>query len=397
MKRNSLPRAIDARRGGRRLLALGLSACGASNEDNSAGGSSSDGALRHAQRRRLLRPGGRDGAWKAAFQTANPDVTVNYDPSGSSAGREQLISGGVQFAGSDAYLTDDELTQAAEDLRRTGHRVPGLRQPDRGHLQPPRCRQAPALARDDRRDLRRQDHQVGRPGDHGRQPRRRPAAARHHAGPPFRRLGHDRQLHRLHEPDRSRATGPTAWSTSGRSRAVRAPRAPRASSPPSQHGEGTIGYADASQAGDLGVAAIKVGSALRRAERRGRLEGARRVQARSRAATRRPTSRSRSTGPRRPAGVYPIILVSYQMVCSTYNDQPTGRPGQGVRDVRHQRGRSGRGRARPPARPRSRTRCARRRRPRSTRSRPVVIRPGERQPPLAPHRDSLHAPPTNSR
>ena len=30
-------------------------------------------------------------AWIAAFQTANPDVTVNYDPQGSGAGRETFI------------------------------------------------------------------------------------------------------------------------------------------------------------------------------------------------------------------------------------------------------------------------------------------------------------------
>ena len=57
------------------------------------------------------------GAWKAGFQSANPDVTVNYDPSGSGAGREQFIAGGVQFAGSDSYLTDDELSRGRGAVR----------------------------------------------------------------------------------------------------------------------------------------------------------------------------------------------------------------------------------------------------------------------------------------
>jgi len=48
-------------------------------------------------------------AWVAAFQTANPDVTINYDPSGSGAGREAFIAGGVDFAGSDSFLKDEEL------------------------------------------------------------------------------------------------------------------------------------------------------------------------------------------------------------------------------------------------------------------------------------------------
>lgn len=48
-------------------------------------------------------------AWIAAFQTANPDATINYDPSGSGAGREAFIAGGVDFAGSDSALKDAEI------------------------------------------------------------------------------------------------------------------------------------------------------------------------------------------------------------------------------------------------------------------------------------------------
>lgn len=48
-------------------------------------------------------------AWTAAFQKNNPDVTINYDPSGSGAGREAFISGGSDFAGSDSFLKDEEL------------------------------------------------------------------------------------------------------------------------------------------------------------------------------------------------------------------------------------------------------------------------------------------------
>ena len=53
--------------------------------------------------------GAAQDAWIAAFQTANPDVTVNYDPPGSGAGRDTFIAGGADFAGSDAALNDDEL------------------------------------------------------------------------------------------------------------------------------------------------------------------------------------------------------------------------------------------------------------------------------------------------
>lgn len=48
-------------------------------------------------------------AWVAAFQDANPDVTIEYDPAGSGAGRDTFIAGGSSFAGSDRAFDDDEI------------------------------------------------------------------------------------------------------------------------------------------------------------------------------------------------------------------------------------------------------------------------------------------------
>lgn len=47
-------------------------------------------------------------SWVAAFQDANPDVTVNYSPEGSGAGREAFQAGGADFAGSDRAFTAEE-------------------------------------------------------------------------------------------------------------------------------------------------------------------------------------------------------------------------------------------------------------------------------------------------
>jgi phosphate transport system substrate-binding protein len=47
--------------------------------------------------------------WAKGFQTANTDVTVNYDPQGSGTGRKAFIAGSADFAGSDAALKDEEL------------------------------------------------------------------------------------------------------------------------------------------------------------------------------------------------------------------------------------------------------------------------------------------------
>lgn len=47
--------------------------------------------------------------WIAGFQTANEGVTVNYDPSGSGAGRESFQKAAVAFAGSDRAFKADEI------------------------------------------------------------------------------------------------------------------------------------------------------------------------------------------------------------------------------------------------------------------------------------------------
>ena len=54
-------------------------------------------------------------AWIAGYQGVQPDVTVAYDPIGSGGGRENLIAGAVDFAGSDAYL-DEEEREAVKDV-----------------------------------------------------------------------------------------------------------------------------------------------------------------------------------------------------------------------------------------------------------------------------------------
>jgi len=48
-------------------------------------------------------------AWIAAFQIANPGVTVNYDPTGSGTGRAQFMEGATSFTGSDSYWNEEEL------------------------------------------------------------------------------------------------------------------------------------------------------------------------------------------------------------------------------------------------------------------------------------------------
>lgn len=53
-------------------------------------------------------------AWIAGFGVLHPDVQLQYSPDGSGAGRSALLAGAVNFAGSDAYLQDEEIAQAKE-------------------------------------------------------------------------------------------------------------------------------------------------------------------------------------------------------------------------------------------------------------------------------------------
>lgn len=51
-------------------------------------------------------------AWIAGFQAANPDATVSYDPVGSGGGRTQFTEGGTAFGGTDAALDEEEWALA---------------------------------------------------------------------------------------------------------------------------------------------------------------------------------------------------------------------------------------------------------------------------------------------
>jgi phosphate transport system substrate-binding protein len=90
--------------------ALALSSCAANEGGAAAGDTGSESTLSG----NLVGAGASSQdaaqqAWIAAFQTANPDVTIDYDPSGSGAGRDTFLEGASDFAGSDRSFNDEEL------------------------------------------------------------------------------------------------------------------------------------------------------------------------------------------------------------------------------------------------------------------------------------------------
>ncbi|HET6997525.1 MAG TPA: phosphate ABC transporter substrate-binding protein PstS [Solirubrobacterales bacterium] len=88
------------------ILALGVAACGSSDDE---GGSSSSGDLSgEIAGAGATSQEAAQEAWIANVQNENSGATISYDPVGSGGGREQFIAGGVAYAGSDAALSEEE-------------------------------------------------------------------------------------------------------------------------------------------------------------------------------------------------------------------------------------------------------------------------------------------------
>ena len=303
---------------------LALTACGAANEETAGGDATSTTGGSEELSGSLAGAGASSQqaamqGWTAGYSSVQPGVTVNYDPVGSGGGREQFVAGGTDFAGSDAALDEEELAAAQE--RCAGGEVfelPNYISPiaviynldgvEELNLSPEVLAgifnqqittwNDPAIAADNP-DATLPDlaiTPVNRSDESGTTENFTEylAAAAGEAWP--------------HEPDGNWpvAGGEAAQGTSGVVSAV-------------SGGNGTIGYADLSQAGELGVANIGVGeefvtptpeAAAAVVENSERLEG--RGQYDFAIEVARDTAES---------GSYPIVLVSYHIGCIAYDDQ----------------------------------------------------------------------------
>ncbi|SDQ48627.1 phosphate ABC transporter substrate-binding protein, PhoT family [Leucobacter chromiiresistens] len=305
------------------IAALTLTSC-AANEGGSASGSEDSGATSSLSGELVGAGASSQGSaqevWVAGFQTANPDVTVNYEPSGSGAGRETFQQGASAFAGSDRAFKTDEISAGPFDGCATGDIVefPAYISPiavifniegvDSLKLDAPTVAKIfsgeitswndPAIA-DQNPDVELPEsnitavHRSDDSGTTGNFTEYLAAAA-----------ADDWTVGSI-ETWPTEFGGEGAQGTSGVVSAV-------------SNGTGTIGYADASQAGDLGTVDIKVGdeyvpyspeaaAAIVDASsmEEGRTEG-------DLAITLDRTSTEE--------GVYPIVLVSYLIGCAEYED-----------------------------------------------------------------------------
>ena len=247
-------------------------------------------------------------------------MTVNYDPIGSGGGREQFISGGFSFAGSDSYLTDDEGELDAATERCDGQ--PPIEVPS--YVSPI----AVIYNLDDVDDLRLSPDTLAGIFAGTITTWDDPAIADDNPGTDLP----SERITPVHRSDESGTTGnftdylsavaPEAWphgeiedwpfnggeGASGTSGVVAAVA----------NGAGSIGYADASQAGDLGTAAIGVGDGfeLPTAEAAAKI-----LEVSPEADTAGETALVYDLDhTTEEAGVYPIVLSSYLIACPSYAD-----------------------------------------------------------------------------
>ncbi len=256
-------------------------------------------------------------AWIAGFGSSNPDVTISYDPAGSGAGRTQFGEGAIDFAGSDAALEEEERATAKERCGSEALNLPLYISPIAViyNLEGVKDLQlAPAtvagifdgkITKWDDAAIKADNPDAKLPGSAITPVHRSDESGttknftEYLAGTAAKAWPHEAS------GDWPVKGGQSAQGTSGVVQTV-------------QGGQGTIGYADFSKAGQLGVAKIKVGGAWVAPT----AEGAAKVVEESPKEEGVPEGdlaikikRDTTT-----ADAYPLILVTYTIVCQKYDD-----------------------------------------------------------------------------
>ena len=326
MQKNILIRSIAALSG--IVMRASVAACG----DNTASmtdSSSTDSASKTAPISGNFQGAGASSqqsaveAWIAGFQGANPDAKIAYNPSGSGAGVQTFLTGATAWAGSDKALADDEVEQSKSVCADgTAFDVPVYVSPiavifnlkgvsDAGkHINMDADTIAkifdgkitkwndPAIA-DQNKDLTLPDtaitvvHRSDKSG------------TTQNFVSYFKDQAPDSWTYDLSE-NWPNEVGQGAKGTSGVVSTVK-------------QADGTIGYADFSQVGDLGTVAVKVGDSyneisaeagskvIEDSKQDDTVKGDNRIVIKINHAT-------------EAKGAYPIVLVSYDIVCPAYKD-----------------------------------------------------------------------------
>ena len=300
-------------------VSFSLAACGASNEGGGSGdGGSSEaaGSIKGAGASSMEKA---QNEWMAKFSDEAPDASVEYAPDGSGTGREKFINGAVDFAGSDSAMEKEEF-DSAKEKGCTGETIQfpiyvspiavayNLKDVEDLNLSAPVIADIfsgkikkwndPKIAADNKGvDLPDTKITPVNRSDESGTSKNFSAYLSEAAADNWK-----------HEPEDVWPIkgGEAAKGTSGVVDTIAA-------------GEGNIGYADASQIGDLKAAKIKAGDEFIEYSPDAAakiLESAKRVDESSKTNYAVELDRGNAG-----EGVYPVVLVSYAVACSDYEDK----------------------------------------------------------------------------
>ena len=327
MQKNILVRSIAALSG--IVMLASVAACGDNTAATTDNSSSSDSTSKSTPISGNFSGAGASSqqaaveAWIAGFQGTNPEAKMAYNPSGSGAGVQTFLTGATAWAGSDKALADDEVEQSKSVCTEgTAFDVPVYISPiavvfnlkgvsDAGkHINMDAATIAkifdgkitkwndPAIA-DQNKDLKLPDtaitvvHRSDKSG------------TTQNFVSYFKDVTPDNWTYDLSE-NWPNEVGQGAKGTSGVISTVK-------------QADGTIGYADFSQVGDLGTVAVKVGDkyneisaeagskVIADSKQDDTVKGDNRIVIKINHAT-------------EAEGAYPIVLVSYDIVCPAYKD-----------------------------------------------------------------------------
>lgn len=327
MQKNILVRSIAALSG--IVMLASVAACGDNTAATTDNSSSSDSTSKSTPISGNFSGAGASSqqaaveAWIAGFQGTNPEAKIAYNPSGSGAGVQTFLTGATAWAGSDKALADDEVEQSKSVCTEgTVFDVPVYISPiavvfnlkgvsDAGkHINMDAATIAkifdgkitkwndPAIA-DQNKDLKLPDtaitvvHRSDKSG------------TTQNFVSYFKDVTPDNWTYDLSE-NWPNEVGQGAKGTSGVISTVK-------------QADGTIGYADFSQVGDLGTVAVKVGDkyneisaeagskVIADSKQDDTVKGDNRIVIKINHAT-------------EAEGAYPIVLVSYDIVCPAYKD-----------------------------------------------------------------------------
>ena len=326
MQKNILIRSIAALSG--IVMLASVAACG-DNTASTTDSSSTDSVSKTAPISGNFQGAGASSqqsaveAWIAGFQGANPDAKIAYNPSGSGAGVQTFLTGATAWAGSDKALADDEVEQSKSVCTEgTAFDVPVYISPiavvfnlkgvsDAGkHINMDAATIAkifdgkitkwndPAIA-EQNKDLKLPDtaitvvHRSDKSG------------TTQNFVSYFKDVTPDNWNYDLSE-NWPNEVGQGAKGTSGVISTVK-------------QADGTIGYADFSQVGDLGTVAVKVGDKYNEisAEAGSKVIGDSKQDDTVKGDNRIVIKINHAT---EAEGAYPIVLVSYDIVCPAYKD-----------------------------------------------------------------------------